>query len=1202
MTQPVPAILVEHAVALLRPLTAAAGDAQARDRLLQGMGWDVSTLTGFDLPAFVDALVRCRDTVARVAARIDAGLDDLGDAAACLTDIRTAVTAVVDLLDGWRPPPAPGSAGRPAPPHHDADPYLLFLTDLFGYLLDAHLALYAPNLLVALDMLGVRRLVTATAPVTIGGRQARDRRERPFFTVDPLGRLLADPVGVLRDRLFGPQGPPTLPAEIADALGEPLVRWLTGIGVPASYGTPGVDSAGSELTPAQRDAARRLLHLSWSAPVGTPDEPDADPDVDPLGQATLHLAAGLARDTTQDPVDPPLALVLAPQGSLDATVEHGPWTVAGRLTGLVTPVVVTRDGARFRPADGSTPPAGAELTGSVELRYAGPTPGEPALRLGSPDGTRLEVDQFRFAAQGRLTATGPTGDLVLSLDGARLLIAPGDDGFLAAVLPSYPIRIELDAGLRWSPEGGLTLTGGGGLESTLPVGATFGPLHVDHVTVGVRAGSTGLPGGGVTGPVGTAGVEVRLTTDLTVRLGPVTASATGLGLRAALTPADGAGTLGPVDVDLAFLRPSGVGIAVDAGVVTGGGFLLAQDDDRYGGVVQLSFLGQSLSAVGLLDTRMPDGSPGFSLLVLISVRFPPVQLGFGFALTGVGGLIGVNRTVNVKAMRDGLADGALDDLLFPADPIGNAPRLVRDLDRFFPTTVGQHVVGPTVELTWGAQGLLTARLGLFVEFPTPVRVVLAGQLRIALPPGRTEPVVLIQVDLVGALDFGERTLAIDGVLRDSRIAGFTLTGRMAVRANWGDRPSFLVSIGGFHPRFPQPDTVPALQRLTLSLGDGNPRLRLASYLAVTSNTVQFGARLDLYAGISVPIVGTFAIAAVLSFDALIVLDPLSFAIDIYAMVALTWNGDPVLAVELAGSLTGPRPWRAVGRASFTFLGRHSIRFDVTVGKRPTVAPPVRVDLAGKVRAALADPANWTAEPPTGSGPLVTLAESATVDAGVLVHPLGSLTVRQKVAPLEVTVDRYGTAALTGGVRRFTVGGVVLDDAPARSTPVDDLFPPAEYLDMDDMEKLSAPSFERWTSGFRVDDSALTLPPAPAWRSVAARTEDEIVTRTPGAGPTGQTVTRPIPDDRMKVQAGAGAAAVNGAGAQGARAFAGPASDIGLAEPLYAVVTATPPTDGTLAVLTPARPPARYAEAREAVAAQGAGGFRKLIDNDDVPRE
>ncbi|MEV4627321.1 DUF6603 domain-containing protein [Micromonospora sp. NPDC049523] len=1202
MTQPVQAILVQHAVALLRPLSDAAGDAQARDRLVEGMGWDLSALTGFELDPFVDSLLECRDIVARIAERIAEGLDDLADATYCVGEIRKGVSVVSELFDGWRPPPGPGDPARPAPPHHDADPYLLFLTDLFGYLLDAHLVLYAPNLRVALDVLGVRRLVEAAAPVTINGKQARDRRVRPYFTVGPLGRLLVDPLGVLRDRLFGPDGPPDLPDEIADAIGAPMVGWLTDLGIQASYGTAGAEVPGSGLTPAQVDAARHLLHLSWVEPIGDPDADPPEPTEQASGRAALQLAVGLARDLGHHPVDPPLAVVLAPQGTLEARLDHGLWAVESKLTGVVTPAVVTRHGVRFEPADGSPPPAGAELTGSIEVRYGKPTPDHPALRLGAPGGTRLEVDQLRFTAHGELNDAGPTGELVLSLDGARLLIEPGDDGFLAAILPGNAIRLELDAGLRWSPERGLSLTGSGGLEMTIPVGATFGPLSVDQLAVGLRAGTTALPGGGAVATAGTAGVELRLTTDLTVRLGPVTASATGLGLRAALTPAERAGSLGPIDLDLAFLRPSGIGVAIDAGAVTGGGFLLAEDNGRYAGMVQLSFLGLALSAIGLVDTRMPDGSSGFSLLVLISVRFPPVQLGFGFALTGVGGLIGVNRAVNAKAMRDGLADGALDNLLFPADPIGNAPRLIRDLNRFFPTTVGQHVVGPTVEITWGAQGVFTARLGLFIEFPTPVRVVLAGQLRIALPPAMAEPIVLIQVDLVGALDFGEQTLAIDGVLRDSRVAGFTLTGRLAVRANWGDRPSFLVSIGGFNPRFPQPDNVPVLPRMTLSLGDGNPRLRLSSYLALTSNTVQFGARLDLYAGISIPFVGTLAIAAVLSFDALIIMDPFSFAVDIYAMVALTWDGDPVLAVELAGSLTGPGTWRAVGRATFTFLGRHSIRFDITVGKRLTEPPPPQVDLACRIRRELAAPANWNAEQPAGSPPLVTLAESATAGAAILVHPLGSLTVRQKVAPLDLTIDRYGTAAIAGDVRRFTVDGVALDGEDVRASSVDDLFPPAEYLDMDDMEKLSAPSFERWTSGFTVTDTGLTVAPETAWRQVNAETQDEVVTRTPDGGTAVESRIRPIPQDRMNLQAGAGAAAVNGAAAQGARAFAAPPLGIALEEPLFAVVTATPPADGALAVITPARPPARFAQAREALAGTGGGSPLKLIENDDVPRE
>ena len=61
-------------------------------------------------------------------------------------------------------------------------------------------------------------------------------------------------------------------------------------------------------------------------------------------------------------------------------------------------------------------------------------------------------------------------------------------------------------------------------------------------------------------------------------------------------------------------------------------------------------------------------------------------------------------------------------------------------------------------------------------------------------------------------------LAIDAVLRDSRVAAFTLTGQAAVRLSWGETPGLLIAAGGFHPRFVPPSDSPALSRLTLALG------------------------------------------------------------------------------------------------------------------------------------------------------------------------------------------------------------------------------------------------------------------------------------------------------------------------------------------------------------------------------------------------
>ena len=62
----------------------------------------------------------------------------------------------------------------------------------------------------------------------------------------------------------------------------------------------------------------------------------------------------------------------------------------------------------------------------------------------------------------------------------------------------------------------------------------------------------------------------------------------------------------------------------------------------------------TVKAIGLITTKMPDGSPGFSLLIIISAEFTPIQLGFGFTLNGVGGLCGINRNFVTDAIQAGL--------------------------------------------------------------------------------------------------------------------------------------------------------------------------------------------------------------------------------------------------------------------------------------------------------------------------------------------------------------------------------------------------------------------------------------------------------------------------------------------------------------------------------------------------------------------
>ncbi len=225
---------------------------------------------------------------------------------------------------------------------------------------------------------------------------------------------------------------------------------------------------------------------------------------------------------------------------------------------------------------------------------------------------------------------------------------------------------------------------------------------------------------------------------------------------------------------------------------------------------------------------------------------PGVQIGFGFALTGVGGLLALNRRVNVDVLRSRLAAGTAGRILAPQDPIGNAPSLLADLDAVFPAAPGVTVVGPTVQLIWA--DLVHLDVGVFIELPgrrgsccsvRPTRRS-AGRSDLSEHPRRHPR---------RASTFGPRTAAFDAVLVDSHLLGtLDLTGGAAFRLSWGRQPYAVLSLGGFHPAYnPEPLTFPAsLTRIAMVHGTPNDEvyLRFEGYFAITSNTLQFGASVE----------------------------------------------------------------------------------------------------------------------------------------------------------------------------------------------------------------------------------------------------------------------------------------------------------------------------------------------------------------------
>lgn len=738
-------------------------------------------------------------------------------------------------------------------------------------------------------------------------------------------------------------------------------------------------------------------------------------------------------------------------------------------------------------------PSGAQLVvtgvdGSFEalVRFAH-RPAMPRVLVGEPGSHRVELGEAWVSARVTGTVTGGRGDaefvgeLGVADDGLALVLDfSRSDGFLGKVFGASPERLALGGTLAWSSRTGLRLAGSAGLEVTLPVRRTIGVVRIDAVTVGISAGDEGVSA--------TAAVSGAL------ELGPMVVTVDRVGARLRFRPND-ADDAGPADVAVTFdaKPPSGLGLALDTRVVKGGGFVLFDPErEQYAGLLHLEFVGTiAVTAIALLTTRMPDGSRGFSLFVLVAASgFPPIQLGFGFTLAGIGGMIGINRTVAVDALRNGLRTRALDAVLFPKDPAKNAPAIIQTLSTVFPAAQGQVVLGPMAILGWGPRNLLALRMGLILEVPSPTRLILIAQLTANLPDPAL-PVVTLNVDALGVLDLDRGELSLDATLHDSRIAGFALSGDMALRIGWGAEPRFLLSVGGWNPRYPVTEAMPALRRLTLELsGSKNPKLRFEAYFAITSNSVQFGARAELV----VSAFG-FTLEGRLGLDALIRFDPFGIVVDIAA--ALVVRRDDVVLLMIAAELTvsGPGPWRATGSASFKILMFSvSVGFDVTFGEALEALGPPPVNVAELLSRDVADRRNWSGELPAGAGALVGLGEPASDDTVVAVHPRGRLVFRQHTVPLNRSISTFGPSPVQGA-RSFSVevdGGWLTDP-----TPVTGLFAPAEFDKLTDDQKLAAPAFVPMTAGISFTVEKVRIPATSRTRPVRPRRRIVDATR---AGP------------------------------------------------------------------------------------------------------
>jgi hypothetical protein len=733
------------------------------------------------------------------------------------------------------------------------------------------------------------------------------------------------------------------------------------------------------------------------------------------------------------PGEPPKIDVVVTAGSrISAQAGAGPWKAT---------VEVSSDAVWDTELSPTAPPSPPVGTATITARR------DEKLTIGQPQGPGVSVEKIAAAL-----VAGPAAPLSfeLKLEGFRAALLPEQ---IAAFLGAGPersttgndLRILADAadGLRFD---------GSGLRVELPVSFSLPAVSVRGFAVELDAHPDGL--------------RLKPTIGLLAELPglPVHAELDDLGIDLPLSLTTEA--LGPLVAEIAAKPPAGIGIELTLPPVSGGGAVRSTGPGAYAGILDIDLGVLRVQALGLV--QMPENGNPTSILALLAAifPFPGIQIGFGFAIDAVGGLLGINRRVDTEQLRTLVADGNADRVLFPGNAVSRAEEITDSLGAAFPVSRGRFVVGPMVRINWGGR-LVTISGAVVIDLPGPAQIVLLGRLLVALPDPEA-PLIRLQASVLGRIDpaIPETELLVS--LTGSWIVTMPISGEIYLLARGGDEAVFVLSAGGFHPRYTKPAGVPELKRLSIDLGGGYLGLRAEAYLAVTSNAMMFGANLHLDATIA-----GCGVEGQLSLDALFVWEPtFSFSVHVHASVAVLAFGHRLANVGLDFTLEGPGLWRAFGTGSISILFWDvSLDFDVRWGDAHS-AVPAAPEIRPLLEEALARPDAWTAERPLEQRHRVRLSNRAKADlaSGAAVQADATLRVSQRVVPLGEPIARFARTKVPGQRWDMTTGGPPVGDA------VTERFVPGEFFDLSADQQLVSPAFQQAKSGVSLSDGKVATGP------------------------------------------------------------------------------------------------------------------------------
>lgn len=616
--------------------------------------------------------------------------------------------------------------------------------------------------------------------------------------------------------------------------------------------------------------------------------------------------------------------------------------------------------------------------------------------------------------------------------------------------------MKISTSLLYDMQNGLKIDGGAKFHLDFDISKLeIGPVKFDSLSVDL---------GNLSGSFGDLGMTLGSTFALDFSC--LTMSFENLGISFDINFLKPDGSLGDYDFSGSFKFPDGIGISIETPVVKGAG-LISYDKSEGTLFSALSLEVLKKFTVGCIidaDLGVKDGHY-FSLVALISTSFSPgIPLGMGFSLNGVGGCLGLNRKYDADAVSGGVRSGVFGSVFFVDNVMNHLTEMKSAVKQFFPEKKKQFFLGVLCKICF--EPVVTCEFGLLIQAPDPTSIGIVGALKVRV--GDTN-LIKINVYFFGEIDF-DKGLRFDASIVDSEIVGLKLEGDMAFRLFWGGPyKGFGLSIGGFHPAYKPEEGLkfaPNMRRLSLSLNYDIVKIKLETYLAVTSNSFQIGARLDLKVGWE-----KFGLIGYAGFDALFVFKPFRFSFSLEVGVAVMVGSAKLFSVDLALSVEGPAKWRVKGKAYFTVLFIPvKCKFSLAWGdspkeeRRATIAVWKDILLPELLR-----DNNWI----TSSAEQNNDGKEKDENAMLTLQPNDTFSFNQSAVPFDYSMDLCNDA-LPEDYTSFRLKKVSIivdnEEFSLETSYLNNDFAPSLYKELSNEERLSNPSYESVTSGFEAKDN------------------------------------------------------------------------------------------------------------------------------------